>query len=64
MATARQLEEERAHHRALDAMAGDCSARTVADESHLGCAYCAYLAGYYADQERNLAYSMKLKGIR
>lgn len=48
--TAAQLERERRHHARLDAMAAKCSARTEADETHLGCAYCAYLAVFYDDQ--------------
>ena len=48
--TAHRLEAERKYHRRLDAMAACCSERTQANESHLGCAYCAYLAAFYDDQ--------------
>jgi hypothetical protein len=40
----RKIEAERRHHAWLDRLAAACSERTG---THLGCAYCAYLAWYY-----------------
>lgn len=49
-----KLEVERELHKKLDAMAGACSERSQAGESHLGCAYCHYLAAFYNDQRVRL----------
>jgi len=54
MTTARTLEEERKHHAWLDTIATKCSARSEANETHLGCEYCNYLAAYYNDPKARL----------
>lgn len=49
-----KLRTEIALHKRLDAMAGKCGERTVANESHADCAYCNYLVKSYGDERMRL----------